>query len=295
MSHAATNWAIQQRGLKPATKIVLWHLCDRHNPDQGCYPSQDRLADDCEMSRSALNEHLKLLEAAGLIRREQRIDPVSKRQQSTRYLFAFEADFHLLQDVVEPCPETGHGAVSGKEMEPSPDSAESRVLNPDTNPVREPVREPRGALARAGEGDFDILWSSWPEKDRPDSRETARRLFDRLSSSDRAKAIRGAQPYRTAMVRRSKPPRMINYLRSNLFVDFYDEPEIDESGRFVSRPGRPEWSAWLGDVRGRYGQRGVDSVVKCGLFRTLTRWPEDLSLAQQVTRMAPSGADMAAE
>ncbi|PKP62913.1 MAG: GntR family transcriptional regulator, partial [Alphaproteobacteria bacterium HGW-Alphaproteobacteria-8] len=36
MSHDATNWAIQRRGLKPATKIVLWHLCDRHNPDFGC-------------------------------------------------------------------------------------------------------------------------------------------------------------------------------------------------------------------------------------------------------------------
>ena len=33
MSHDATNWAIQRRGLKPTTKIVLWHLCDRFNPD----------------------------------------------------------------------------------------------------------------------------------------------------------------------------------------------------------------------------------------------------------------------
>ena len=32
MSHDATNWAIQRRGLKPTTKIVLWHLCDRFNP-----------------------------------------------------------------------------------------------------------------------------------------------------------------------------------------------------------------------------------------------------------------------
>ena len=48
MSHAATNWAIQQRGLKPATKIVLWHLCDRHNPDFGCFPTQARLAEDYE-------------------------------------------------------------------------------------------------------------------------------------------------------------------------------------------------------------------------------------------------------
>jgi hypothetical protein len=31
MSHEATNWAIKQRGLKPTTKIVLWHLCDRFN------------------------------------------------------------------------------------------------------------------------------------------------------------------------------------------------------------------------------------------------------------------------
>ena len=46
MSHKATVWAIQQRGLKPATKIVLWFLCDRHNPDFGCFPTQARLADD---------------------------------------------------------------------------------------------------------------------------------------------------------------------------------------------------------------------------------------------------------
>mgnify|MGYP000131343268 FL=1 len=52
MSHEATNWAIKQRGLKPTTKIVLWHLCDRFNPDYGCFPSQDRLAHDCEISRS---------------------------------------------------------------------------------------------------------------------------------------------------------------------------------------------------------------------------------------------------
>jgi len=65
MSHEATNWAIKQRGLKPTTKIVLWHLCDRFNPDYGCFPSQDRLAEDCEISRSTLNEHLGQLEAAG--------------------------------------------------------------------------------------------------------------------------------------------------------------------------------------------------------------------------------------
>lgn len=54
MCHFATNWAIRQRKLKPTTKIVLWHLCDRHNPDYGCFPAQNRLAHDCEISRAAM-------------------------------------------------------------------------------------------------------------------------------------------------------------------------------------------------------------------------------------------------
>ena len=93
MSHEATNWAIKQRGLKPTTKIVLWHLCDRFNPDYGCFPSQVRLAHDCEISRSTLNDHLGQLEAAGLLRRIPRIDPVTKRQLPTRYILGFEPGF----------------------------------------------------------------------------------------------------------------------------------------------------------------------------------------------------------
>jgi hypothetical protein len=93
MSHAATNWAIQQRGLKPAAKIVLWHLCDRFNPDYGCFPSQARLAEDCEISRATLNRHLDALEAAGLIRRLRTIDARTGQQRPTRYLLAFESGF----------------------------------------------------------------------------------------------------------------------------------------------------------------------------------------------------------
>jgi hypothetical protein len=184
MSHEATTWAIRQRGLKPTTKIVLWHLCDRFNPDYGCFPSQDRLARDCEISRSTLNAHLALLERAGLLRRVPRVHPVTRRQMSTRYVLGFEPGFapedpdlspdpgHGDRDVsapsaetgettVEastapvPCPETGHGsdarAVSDSEPQPCPKNAPYRVRKPDTNLVREPLREPvkeAGAQAR---------------------------------------------------------------------------------------------------------------------------------------------------
>lgn len=194
MSHAATNWAIQQRGLKPTTRIVLWHLCDRHNPDHGCFPSQARLAHDCEISRSTLNDHLDRLEAAQLLRRVPRIDPVTKRQMPTRYILGFEEGFapHDPNPCPEsghgndegdkspapagaptvggaahalPCPEFGHGdspkPVSGFCPDPCPENAESRVRNPDTNPVREPlskpVKEEEDAQPRAS--DFDRFFA----------------------------------------------------------------------------------------------------------------------------------------
>jgi DNA-binding transcriptional MocR family regulator len=132
MSHEATNWAIKQRGLKPTTKIVLWHLCDRFNPDYGCFPSQARLAHDCEVSRSTLNDHIGRLETAGLLRRAPRVDPVTKRQLPTRYILGFEPGF------------TPADAVP--------------VRKPDTNLVRKPLSKPvkeEEEDAAARDSDFD--------------------------------------------------------------------------------------------------------------------------------------------
>jgi hypothetical protein len=171
MSHKATVWAIQQRGLKPATKIVLWFLCDRHNPDFGCFPTQARLADDAEMSISALNDHLARLEELRLIHRVRTHDPRTHKRQATRYILGFEDGFpqEPTPETGEglggaggdhddtPPPESGHGAISGFSAKPSPDFAESHLRNPETNLVREPlskpVKEEEGAQARAAISD----------------------------------------------------------------------------------------------------------------------------------------------
>lgn len=139
MSHQATNWAFQQRGLEAATWRVLVMLADRHNPDYGCFPSQNQIPSDAEMSRSSLNVHLEKLERAGLIRRERRIDPDTRKQRSTRYVLAFEVEFDR-----KPCPDAGHGNEAADPMksraEPPGAVSRSRVQNLDTNPVSiEPV------------------------------------------------------------------------------------------------------------------------------------------------------------
>lgn len=119
MSHRATNWAFDQRGLKPSAKIVLLVLADCHNPEHGCFPTQAFLADACEMNRDTVNVQLALLEERGLIRRVRSIDPVSKRQRPTRYKLAFEADFggNDSEDMPPaprgPKPQEGENSVSG--------------------------------------------------------------------------------------------------------------------------------------------------------------------------------------
>jgi hypothetical protein len=170
MSHKATVWAIQQRGLKPATKIVLWFLCDRHNPDFGCFPTQARLADDAEMSISALNEHLAKLEMLRLIHRVRVHDPRTHKRQATRYILGFEEVFpqeptpetgHGLsrteeEQHVDPTPETGDRAISGFSVKPSPDFAQSHLRNPETNLVREPLSKPVKEEEDAQARDFEF-------------------------------------------------------------------------------------------------------------------------------------------
>lgn len=167
MSHKATVWALDQRSIKGTTKIVLWHLCDRYNPEHGCFPSQELLAYDCQVSRSGLNNHLLHLEKCGLVRRERRIDPITKRQMSTRYILGFEDGFtpalsaQISADdapsAEKPCPDFAHGAVSRNPADPCLENSPSRVQNLDTNLVREPLREPvkEEEDAAARDADFD--------------------------------------------------------------------------------------------------------------------------------------------
>lgn len=219
MSHEATNWAIKQRGLAPPAKIVLWHLCDRYHPDNGCFPSQDRLAEDCEISRASLNTHLKALEEAGLIRREQRRDKRTRQQKSTFYRFAFEADFKL-ENPPNPSPDIGHGngaePVSKSDAEPCPNPGESRVQNLDTNPVRGTSKrtsnEREGARDDQEEENQTMSVDAWKRrfrkahKDWPtfvsDSADTAEAEWFNLSEEDRQKAG-NLMPVYIAEVRKS--------------------------------------------------------------------------------------------
>lgn len=194
MSHIATNWAFQQRGLKPTAKIILLILADCHNPTHGCFPTQAYLAHHCEVNRDTVNAHLASLEEMGLIRRVRSVDPQTRRQRPTRYKLAFEDDFELPEGG-KPEPEGGANpvseiptqpakAVSEKPAEPCRKNTESRVGNSDTNLVIEQVNKPAharthtrgGVIDDGGEADEDFrrFWQAHP---RPRNRERTRQAW----------------------------------------------------------------------------------------------------------------------
>jgi DNA-binding transcriptional ArsR family regulator len=74
---AVIAWAHAQKGLKPATRIVLWTLAyyANGNEEAKCWPSRARLARDTELSVDTIDRHLEVLEQAGLITIEKRTKP----------------------------------------------------------------------------------------------------------------------------------------------------------------------------------------------------------------------------
>lgn len=96
MSVPAINWAIEQNTLPPAQWVVLFHLAHCHNPEHGCFPSQDFLAEATNMSRRTLVRHLAALEEGGYIARKHRQNDRGTRI-SDFYILGFEVGFDTIR------------------------------------------------------------------------------------------------------------------------------------------------------------------------------------------------------
>lgn len=195
MSHEATNWAVKQRGLRPIAKIVLWHLADCHNPTMGCFPTQEYIAGEAEVSRASVNRILTELEHAGVIRREQQIDQVSRRQLPTRYRLAFENGFEPLH--VE-------GRVSGldteEKAEPCLKNEQSRVSNSAVSVSHSSeTLTSKGTSNLTGNGSerasFDEVWAVFPRR-RMTSRTEAVAAFDALTDAETHRCVIAAKRFR---------------------------------------------------------------------------------------------------
>lgn len=209
MSHHATAWAWGIRGLKPATKIVLLHLADRHNPDFGCFPSIARLARDCEMSERSVHTHLAELEASGLITRSAR-HRHNGQQSSNEYTLN----------------------MGLQNLHPHPaKSAPLPLQNLQTNNL---VRDNQVSLTLIDQADdFEAIWSLYPRKV---GKGAARKAYAAaIKRSPQERILAALRAYCAAQAGRDQKfiPHLSTWLNQERWDDDIEAPAdgIDQSWR----------------------------------------------------------------
>lgn len=146
MSHYMTALAMKQRGLKPATKIVLYWLADHHNGETGmCFPSLKTLAKECEMDVATVKRHLIHLESVGLIERYKRHRD-NGSQTSTQYIL------RMIEPLAQNAPAPGAKCATPLAQNNTPHNLGNNNLGNKPN-----------ISAKADDG-FDEFWSIVPRK-----------------------------------------------------------------------------------------------------------------------------------
>jgi biotin operon repressor len=138
-----TALAMQQKGIKPATKIVLYWIADHHNSEtDACFPSLATLSDECEMSKRAVQAHIDTLSYAGLIERVER-----KRGNGSRTSNGYRLNLtkQAWQNLPPPIAEAARAPMQNLP-----------ALNLGTNNL--------GNITTKNMSIFDDLWKIYPKK-----------------------------------------------------------------------------------------------------------------------------------
>jgi hypothetical protein len=113
-------WALRQRGLTAAERVVLIYLANRANGALLCWPSVATIAEDCELSSRTVQAAIKRLSSLGLIRIERR------HRQSHHY--------HILR------PVKGADAEGAKSAPNSPQNPRPGKAQKTAKPPRKKAR-----------------------------------------------------------------------------------------------------------------------------------------------------------
>lgn len=141
-----------------------------------------------------------------------------------------------------------------------------------------PPNPPAIAGGESDDLEFEGFWNAWSEQQRNLSRAKAFNRFQRMVRRHpeiRDEINDAVKRYRESAFGKSKPAKMSQFLRGEGYLEFIgNPPEIDKDGWFVITPGTPEWSVWLGDIRNKLGEGGVQSALRIGKIVREKRWPE---------------------
>lgn len=183
MSVQAITKALELRGIKPTEKLVLLALANYADEQMRCWPSQDRLADDCCMTGRTIRTALSGLEKRGIIAR-------SPRRRPDGYRAADLISLHISEEKFSPENISPENRVRSHRKNPS---ISPENISPLTSlePIKEPSREPSKMRERVLDG-FEEFWSMWPDKR---SKGAARKAYPKARSIASAAEILAGVPY----------------------------------------------------------------------------------------------------
>ncbi len=133
MSVQAMSWAFAVRGISPSEKLVLLSLANYANKDAQCWPKQDTIAEETELSSRTVWNALKQLTEAGIIVRESR-----KRSDGTRTSDMFT--LKMGQDQVAISAESSRNSCDNQsQLFPNPVATVATHNEPLLEPLIEPI------------------------------------------------------------------------------------------------------------------------------------------------------------
>lgn len=128
----------------PLRKLVLLKLADNASDQGECWPSYQHIADQCEISRRSVMNHVAALCESGLMRKETRSGPKGNGSNFYRLtLSGANTSARVVQEIHQDGEANSPGAGAGN----SPDSAarspgDSEGDSPRISHSSEPVKEP---------------------------------------------------------------------------------------------------------------------------------------------------------
>lgn len=131
MSIQAVAWALKQRTGSPTLKAVLLAVANYVDEDGVCWPSQERLAYDTEITDRSVRDALKKLEEKGFLKRTPRFDEGYKRR--TDLIQLIQTSHRKILPVDEP-PEPDAKTTGSSRQKPP----EGRSGKPSVEPSVEP-------------------------------------------------------------------------------------------------------------------------------------------------------------
>ena len=209
-----TALAMKQQGIRPATKVVLYWIADHHNSETGdCFPSINRLAILCEMSRRSVETQITALEDLGLLKRKSQYRDTGGKTANS-YLLELTGTLENSDDTQNlrmGSVKSAHGDTQNLRM----NNLVRRNLGNKTNNIDQ------------NEKNFDKFWTTYPRKIGKAAAKQS--FFTALQKTNASKIIEAARDFGNSMQNQEKQfiPHPRTWLRQKRWEDVVEIPEMN--------------------------------------------------------------------